>query len=495
MTRMEIERLKAAIRIEDVVRKYVMLTRRGNSYVGLCPFHDDRHPSLTVNPARKTYHCFACGAHGDVIDFIRRAENLGFEEAVGKLVVRPYEERHITPQAKPVPPPPPPCPEEQVRRNETFLSALLPYVTGCPELTPAYLDFEVGMSPVHTPHEWRMMSGRIVFPIRDEDGRLVGFAGRRASDDNTDAPKYLNSSDRDGYHKGSHLYGLHRAKEAIRREGFAIVTEGYKDAIAMHAAGYTNTVALGGTAMTDLQAALLSRYTDTLCLLLDGDRAGRDAARKITKEKKPCFAEIRVLTLSEDADPDSLFRHLGREGFCGVVRRLLSAPHYTEELLLAASLRFGDVPYVDKDGTCRLVELVYAVLMTEDLPFACEEYRDILCLLVSGQREAELSPQHRAITDALHAACDEHIRAEMKLLQERAVRRDHRICYVEELLWRYAEHSIWMKIRDEMKLLKSQTDNMEERADTFRRVAELRERKRDIARHLNRPGVLPSFVS
>lgn len=495
MTRTDVERLKASNRIEDVVQRYIKLSRRGSNYMGLCPFHDDRNPSFVVNPAKQTYRCFACGEHGDVIGFVRRMEGVGFVEAVERLGAQVCEERCTLRAEKPLPQSAP-CTEEQVKRNEAFLSTLFPYASGCTELSPTYIDFEVGVSPHLTPTEWHAMSGRIVFPIRDEEGRLIGFAGRRASDNDTDAPKYLNSSAKEGYDKGSHLYALHRAKEAIRREGFVFVTEGYKDAIAMHAAGYANTVALGGTAMTDAQAALLAGLTDTLCLLLDGDKAGRDAARKIASEKKPRFEGIRVLTLSDDADPDSLFRRLGREGFCRAVHRLLHAPHYTEEWLMAAILCLGNTPCENSDGKEeRLVTMVHAILTNNDLPFESEEHRDILECLCSGQTEAELSPRLRAVADDLHAACDAVIRADLERLREQAVEEaEIPMCYINRLLWEYAEHGIMMKIRREMKLYESLVRAGGDCTDTLRRVGELHGLLQLAASQLHRPGILP-FVA
>lgn len=494
MTHTDIQRLKASNRIEDVVSGYVTLSRRGSNLMGLCPFHDDRHPSFMVNPAKGTYRCFGCGEHGDVIEFVRRMERLSFPEALERLGAQMHEERRTLREEKPLPPPTPtPCSDAQVKKNEAFLSTLLPYASGCPELSPTYLDFEVGMSPVCTPPEWSAMSGRIIFPIRDEDGRLIGFAGRRTSDNDPDGEKYINTSAKRGYNKGSHLYALYRAKEAIRREGFVFVTEGYKDAIAMHAAGYANTVALGGTAMTDLQAALLSSLTDTLCLLLDGDKAGRDAARKIASEKDHLFRRVSVLTLPQEADPDSLFRLLGREVFCGIVRHLMSEPHPTEALLLAATLCLGDTICEEDDGKeGRLVNMVHYILSGEDLPFASEAHGDILFRLYSGQTEAELSPQLRFITDALHAAYDEAIRVDMERLRGQGVEElSIPMRYIERLLLKYSEHSIRMKILREMELYESQVATGEDCTDTLRHVMELRDLLGFVARQLHRPGIQP----
>lgn len=265
MTKLEIEQLKSSLRIEEVVGRYVKLDRKGISYVGLCPFHEDHHPSLMVNPEKQTFNCFACGEHGDAIGFIQKMEHCTFMSAVGKLKIENGElkinERKVKPvdrnsdakQLSTVT-----C-QLSTEKNLQFFSSLLPYACSNSELTPAYLDFEVGQSPVNVPKEWYAMRNRVIFPIRNEAGQLIAFAGRKLTDDNPDEPKYINTSTANGYKKSENLYALYRAKEAITRQGFVFVVEGYKDTIAMHAAGFTNTVALCGTALTTGQIALLQK--------------------------------------------------------------------------------------------------------------------------------------------------------------------------------------------------------------------------------------------
>ena len=165
----------------------------------------------------------------------------------------------------------------------------MPYACGNSELTPAYLDFEVGQSPVNVPKEWYAMRNRVIFPIRDEAGQLIVFAARRLADGNPDEPKYINTSTAGGYKKSDHLYALNRAKEAIVREGFVFVGEGYKDAIAMHAAGLTNTVALCGTALTGGQVELLKRYTGHRANALENTetiKKSQKSKKSLQKEEK-----------------------------------------------------------------------------------------------------------------------------------------------------------------------------------------------------------------
>lgn len=350
--------MKDSLNIVRVISRYVSLVRKGKAYVGLCPFHADKHPSLTVDPVRKLYHCFACGAGGDAITFVQQLEHCSFRDALQKLDlsttthtrgdggalrgsvsgVRVRERGEAVDLFAPLPLPtvlgsgaeladvrapfliPPHVPAEHAR----FLRELLPYHVGCSELTAAYLDFEVGCAadlfrPTYHTRTLQMLRSRIIFPIRDVGGQLVGFSGRQRSDRTATAAKYINSSAADGFDKGAILYGLHRAKEAIELSGLVYLVEGYKDAIAMHAAGYRNTVALCGTAFTAGHRALLGRLATQVVLLLDGDAAGMAAAQKIVlalrSDPQTCAIYAVQHPLPQGEDPDSLFRQKGLCGF------------------------------------------------------------------------------------------------------------------------------------------------------------------------------------
>ena len=178
------------------------------------------------------------------------------------------------------------------------------------------------------------MRNRVIFPIRDEAGQLIAFAARRLADGNPDEPKYINTSTAGGYKKSDHLYALNRAKEAIVREGFVFVVEGYKDAIAMHAAGFRNTVALCGTAMCDGHVALLKKYTSQVTVLLDGDRAGEKGSTEAVAilRREGLWAVKGQLPAGED--PDSLFRLWGKEAFVSFIRGLRKQLLSSEEVAL-----------------------------------------------------------------------------------------------------------------------------------------------------------------
>ena len=332
MTHYNIDQIKSSVRIEDVAGGYVNLLRCGKLFKGLCPFHDDHHPSLIVDPQKQTFTCYACGEHGDVIAFVQKMERCSFAEATERLDTKgkithplpPLERGKVTPNAT----------KADTENNGRFFHSLLPYACGDSDLTPAYLDFEVGVSPGMVPKEWYAMRGRVIFPIRDEEGGLIGFAARKQPDGNPDEPKYINTSVANGYKKSDHLYGLYRAKEAIAERGLVYLVEGYKDVIAMHAAGFVNTVALCGTALCDGHIRLLKKYASQAVVLLDGDEAGR----KVTATAVASLRREGILAvggkLPEGEDPDSLFRSRGKEAFAKFICKMQRNLFASEEMLL-----------------------------------------------------------------------------------------------------------------------------------------------------------------
>ncbi|WP_195375483.1 MULTISPECIES: CHC2 zinc finger domain-containing protein [Parabacteroides] len=493
MTKKEIEELKSSLRIEEVIGKSVKLERKGANYIGLCPFHNDHHPSLMVNPKKQTFHCFACGEHGDAIGFIEKMEHCGFMEAVGKLDIKgkvtqplpPLKREKVTPDTINS------C-HLPTKNNRLFLQNLLPYACGNSELTPAYLDFEVGQSPVNVPKEWYIIRNRIVFPIRDEAGELVAFAARRLVDGNRDEPKYINSSTADGYKKGENLYALYRAKKGIEEQGFVYLVEGYKDAIAMHAAGFTNTVALCGTALTAGQLILLQKYTTRICLLLDGDMPGRKAARKISLSLDPASMEVQTISLSEGEDPDSLFRRLGKEAFASLIHRYRSKPHLSEELLLTACLLFADTYYLFKGLLCLFAELLNSILETDNLLLENKENRMILAHLAEGDLESDLSPALKAIADELHTEYDSLIYNEKEQFESIYPEATNIMdMYLTRLFFLYAENRILRDIQEQVRLLlETAPEKKKKRLAILVHIAERREQLRHVSENLDRPGAV-----
>lgn len=371
-------------------------SERAGKSMGLCPFHADHHPSLVVNSNRKSFVCYACGEKGDVLAFVMRKEGCSFYEALLRLEARagilpPASGGAASPtlkkkgassttsrQDKAAAPTlgvtasraAAPAPssslfgsegdslpfdssdedlvqirkrkeevlirEELLRMNGVFLKGLERYDPGCEGLGMGYLDFEVGFAPKPSVYRgegiFRPMLDRVIFPLRDENGLLVGFSARhRASVApgekwGKDSPKYINSAASVLFRKGEVLYGLYRAKKAIRRAGYAILVEGYKDVIAMHVAGFEQTVGLGGVELTQGHIGLLEDLCTRVVVLTDGDEPGRRAASKIVTALQAVGFGTLVLSLPEGEDPDSLFRSLAAEGLAVFIQSLLVPP-------------------------------------------------------------------------------------------------------------------------------------------------------------------------
>lgn len=339
MTHQEINNIKqSAPQIEEVIGRYVQLTRKGKSLLGLCPFHEDHHPSLSVNPEKQYFTCFACGEKGDVIHFLQKIEGLSFGEAMKKLKIENGKlkiKSEVKPEVKLTKRV---C--ETEKRNLLFFSSLLPAASGDSDLTPTWLDFGVGTSPAMVVGEWKAMRNRLVFPIRDEEGILVGFGARRLTE-TSGSPKYINSPTSELYRKNEILYGLHIARKVIREKQYAILVEGYKDVLAMHAAGFRNTVALCGTALCDGHIALLKKYTSRVLVMLDADTAGRKASEKAVYLLRMQGIRAYGVELPEGEDPDSLFRLWGKDRFTGYLRKKLVQDSPSEEALLLERIRTG----------------------------------------------------------------------------------------------------------------------------------------------------------
>lgn len=351
MTKQEIQELKASLSIREVIGRYMTLNRVGRRWMGLCPFHGDRHPSLSVNEEKGSFVCYACGERGDVFAFVSKIENIGFIEAVKKLTGKnvnqlttmddgqlPIKKKEkgeggsVGAKRLPI--------EKIQKENEIFLASLMPVGSGCSELTPTWLDFGVGQSPFMVSKYWWSMRNRLVFPVRDEEGRLVGFAGRWLSGEE-EKKKYVNSRTSELYRKSGLLYGLYEGREAIRREGCVFLVEGYKDVLAMHAAGFKHTVGLCGTILSKEHIALMKRYATSVRVMLDADKAGR----KGTDDAIPALMgegmEAVRISLPEGDDPDSLFRRLGKEAFAAYVREAVRRTQPSDEQLLLGRIRKG----------------------------------------------------------------------------------------------------------------------------------------------------------
>jgi len=353
-----IQDLLNRVDIVDVVGRYVQLKKGGANFMGLCPFHNEKSPSFTVSPTKQFYHCFGCGAHGTAIGFLIEYSGMGFVEAVKDLaqnvgMVVPEAEDRLPPaqraehQAKSMA-----LSEamtqacdyyrQQLRHAERAKNYLIGRgLTGeiaarygmgyAPDgwdgLRSVFPDYEVealvesGLVIDKAEEEganrkrYDRFRDRIMFPIRNTKGQVIGFGGRVLD---SGEPKYLNSPETPLFQKGSELYGLFEARQAIREAGYALVTEGYMDVVALAQLGFPQAVATLGTACTPIHVQKLLRQTDQVIFSFDGDKAGRRAARRALEASLPHAGDnkvIKFLFLPTEHDPDSYIRELGTEAF------------------------------------------------------------------------------------------------------------------------------------------------------------------------------------
>ena len=352
-----LDEIRARIPLEGVIGKRVRLLRRGRELLGLCPFHKEKTPSFTVNEDKGFFHCFGCGAHGDVIGFVMRDEGLSFPEAVERLA----GDAGLSMPAR--------DPRAEAREQERHslygvVEAAAAWFEGelaGPRGVAArrYLDirgvdeearahFRLGYAPdsrtalrtklerdgvteammldaglVIAPEDNRTpydrFRGRVIFPICDRRGRVVAFGGRALGDGQ---PKYLNSPETPLFAKGSLLYGQHLAAPAAHKAGRVIAVEGYMDVIALHQAGIAWAVAPLGTALTEQQLELLWRLAEEPVLCFDGDEAGARAAARAVERALPQLnakRSLRFATLPSGQDPDTMVRDRGRQAMAEIV--------------------------------------------------------------------------------------------------------------------------------------------------------------------------------
>jgi DNA primase len=344
-----IDQIRDANDIVDLITEYVPLKKRGKNYVGLCPFHTEKDPSFNVIPTKQIFYCFGCQEGGNVIHFLMKHEKLGFVEAVKLLAKRaniPLPKRTVDRQ------------KAQAldklyyaneAANEYFRKSFYREEPG--KKARQYLNkrgfdpeimkqFSLGYAPddwegfirfaktkdmemevlnqaglvvprSESPGFYDRFRNRIIFPIFNLSGKVVGFGGRVL--DEKDEPKYLNSPETPIYQKGKILYGLNFSKDEIRKKGDAVLVEGYVDLLSLYQAGIKNVVASSGTAFTPDQARLLSRYAEKIYLLFDADTAGQSATFRSVDLLFSEGVEVFVVSLPKGEDPDSFVKKFGAE--------------------------------------------------------------------------------------------------------------------------------------------------------------------------------------
>ncbi len=358
MNRDFIERVRETVDIVEYIGRYVDLKKSGKSYRGLCPFHQEKTPSFYVDPDKGVYHCFGCGASGNIFRFVMDIEGLSFREAVIKLA-REYgievPSREVEGKTSPV--------YAALRFASDYYHEILMSPHGRDayrylmkrKIGPrAISSFKIGYAPsdgksfitkAMTKNFDRgtliqaglarktesgtiidYFRGRLIFPIFTPGGNVIAFGGRALSDEVQ--PKYLNSPDSEIFKKGNILFGLFQAKSSIRMKGIAIVVEGYFDVIKMHQAGFQNTVAPMGTALTENQVLVLRRYTKNVLLLYDGDEAGRKAVERSIPIALRAGLNVKISLLPEGEDPDSIIDKFGPEGIRSYMDRQVDFLEY-----------------------------------------------------------------------------------------------------------------------------------------------------------------------
>jgi DNA primase len=369
------DRVRDAVDFVELVSTRTELRRAGpRSYEGLCPFHDERTPSFGIDPTEKVYYCFGCQASGDVFTFVQETEGVDFRGALELLADRCGIELELERED--------PREAERRQRRERLLELLArtaayyerylwnsteaararDYLQGRGLSEEALRAFRVGYAPSawdrvllasrhgafserelyetglaqrsqENGRPYDRFRGRIMFPLADLRGRVLGFGARAMREEQK--PKYLNTSDNDVYHKGRHLYGADLARAAATKAGEAIVCEGYTDVIALHQAGFENAVGLMGTALTEEQVGELGRLAQTVLLALDADSAGQEAMLKAARLAARRKLELRVVELPAGADPAELVQRGGAEAMEEAVKRAVPFVRFHVERVLA----------------------------------------------------------------------------------------------------------------------------------------------------------------
>ncbi len=398
----DLDEIRRRADIIDIISPHVRLRKAGRRLVGLCPFHQERTPSFTVDPEKGFWHCFGCKAGGDLFRFVEMIEKVTFAEAVELLARRLGL------------PPKTPADGVQHRARERLLTLhneaaqffhtclkgnrgtrALAYLRERGVSTQAAEDFLLGYAPDTWDSllnflEKRGFSGkelaraglvvirqdgggfydrfrnRLVFPICDATGRVIAFGGRALTDDQQ--PKYLNSPETMLFQKGQTLWAFDRARRAMADSGRAIIVEGYLDAIACHEAGFTETVATMGTALTREHVELLRRRTERLLLAFDADSAGLAAALRGRELFQGAGLEVWVVTLPEGMDPDNVIRRRGAEAF----KALLEAAEPMMEWELNRLLDQASLPTGGKTERALMRALRQAVISLGRIPAGVE---------------------------------------------------------------------------------------------------------------------------
>ena len=400
--------------IVDLIDSYIDLKPKGKEYTACCPFHGEKTPSFTVNREKQFYHCFGCGAHGTAIGFLMEHEGLEFVETIEVLAQRlglevSYEKgsqkneglsdlyaalekaSHYY--------------QQQLRKQPEAIDYLKSRgITGAVsqrfnigfappgfdnlkkhlDIKPSVL-IKAGLLSEKSPTKiYDRFRHRIMFPIKDPRGRVIAFGGREIDGS---MPKYINSPETDLFHKGSTLYGLYEARQALGKIKSLLIVEGYMDVVALAQHGVDNAIATLGTATTSQNIRNLLRYTSSLIFCFDGDRAGKDAAWKALEQILPEYKDgidIRFAFMPQGEDPDSLIRSAGQQAFQGHLDKALPLSEYFFTKLSA------EVDTSSLDGKAKLANLAQPLI--SKIPKIV--FRDLMLKELNVRVGASISAPH-----------------------------------------------------------------------------------------------------
>lgn len=425
-----IDKVKSALNIVNVVESFTHLSKAGVNYKGVCPFHDDHTPSMVVSPSRQTYHCFVCGASGDVIAFVQHYLNLTFIEALRWCATQAgieFPTKQMTQEE-----------EEQYKQKESQRIAIeaaakffqnnlsqaesVLLKRGYTLNDQALSDFGVGYAPTGNAALRNLTTAgysasrlkevdivaesdgqfydrfrdRLMFPFYDLQGHIVGFSGRIVTPrDNTG--KYINTSETPLFTKGKHVFGLYQARKSIARAGFVYLVEGQFDVMSLHKVGIENVIGGSGTAFTDDQVNLLLRFTDNVVMIYDADAAGIKASLKNCELLLKAGAKVKCIRLPKATDPDEFAKTNGSKTQERLQQATESFPKSFKRMLIPRGCKDETIINDTQNTICKLIACVRdAGLRLEYIRTTADDFNTKMNIIEDKVREF-----HRNIESAL----------------------------------------------------------------------------------------------